>query len=401
MPDNLSYYLTQSEEEAVADLLSALTWDEDIATRSHDYGVDLIKRIRKTRRKPGSLESFFQQYGLNTVEGLALMSMAEALLRIPDPATASALIRDKVAGTNWLKNASAEDKDWMTKVAGLGLKLTSSTMNSLFSKLGEPVIREAMGRAMKLLGKQFVVGETLTGAMKSAASHEEKGFRFSYDMLGEAARTARDARRYFDTYKGALHDLAGGLNKNHKKVRPGISVKLSALHPRYEYVQRDQCVPDLTDRLIKLCEVAAENNLSLTIDAEEVARLDPSLKIIENICLQSQFKDWDGFGLAVQTYQKAAPAIIDHVIYLARTHNRKLQIRLVKGAYWDTEIKHAQVEGYADYPVFTRKSNTDLSYLRCAQKLLRNRDVLYPMFGTHNAHTVASVITMAGKDRGQ
>ena len=160
MPDNLSYYLTQSEEEAVSDLLSALQWDEGLASRSHDYAVDLIKRIRKTRRKPGSLESFFQQYGLNTAEGLALMSMAEALLRIPDPATASALIRDKVAGTNWLKNASAEDKDWMTKIAGLGLKLTSGTMNSLFSKLGEPVIREAMGRAMKILGKQFVVGET-------------------------------------------------------------------------------------------------------------------------------------------------------------------------------------------------------------------------------------------------
>ncbi len=399
MPDNLSYYLTQSEEEAVSDLLSSLKWDEDLAGASHNYAVDLIKNIRKTRRKPGSLESFFQQYGLNTQEGLALMSMAEALLRIPDPATASALIRDKVASTNWLKSASAEDKDWMTKAAGFGLKLTSGTMNSLFSKLGEPIIREAMGRAMKLLGKQFVIGETLSGAMKTAQALEEKGFRFSYDMLGEGARTARDAQHYFDAYAGALHDLAAGLTDAHKNasksIRPSISVKLSALHPRFEFSQSDRCVPELTERLIKLCEIAAKNNLGLTVDAEEVARLDPTLKIIENICLQPQFQKWTGFGLAVQSYQKSAPVILDHLILLARTHERKLQVRLVKGAYWDSEIKHAQVEGLADYSVYTRKSNTDLSYLRCAQKLLRNRDVLYPMFGTHNAHTVASIIQMA------
>lgn len=403
MPDTLSYYLTQAEEEAVTDLLSGLEWNESLAEASHEYAVDLIKRIRKTRRKPGSLESFFQQYGLNTQEGLALMSMAEALLRIPDPATVSALIRDKVASTNWLKGASAGDKDWMTRAAGIGLKLTSGTINSLFSKLGEPIIREAMSRAMKLLGKQFVIGETLIGAMKVAQGWEEKAFRLSYDMLGEGARTARDAQHYFDAYAGALHDLAAGLTDTHKaahkKVRPSISVKLSALHPRFEFSQSDRCVPELTQRLVQLCEIASKNNLGLTVDAEEVARLDPTLKIIENICLQPQFQKWTGFGLAVQAYQKAAPAILDHVISLARTHKRTLHIRLVKGAYWDSEIKHAQVEGLADYPVYTRKSNTDLSYLRCAQKLLRNRDVLYPMFGTHNAHTVASIIQMAGKDK--
>ena len=399
MSENLSYYLTQSEEEAVADLLSALQWDEELSGKTHDYAVDLVKRIRKTRRKPGSLESFFQQYGLNTKEGLALMSMAEALLRIPDPATASALIRDKTASTNWLKNASGADKDWMTKAAGLGLKLTSGTMNSLFSKLGEPVIREAMSRAMKILGKQFVVGETLTGAMKSAKPWEEKGFRFSYDMLGEGARSRRDAQHYFDVYLGALQDLIENKNSDNKGVQPGISVKLSAIHARYEFAQSDQCVPEITNQLIQLCKIAAEHDLTVTIDAEEVARLDPHLKIIENVCLQPQLEKWEGFGLAVQAYQKSAPVIIDHVISLARMHKRKLQIRLVKGAYWDTEIKHAQVEGLADYPVFTRKSNTDLSYLRCVQKLLRNRDVLYPMFGTHNAHTVAAIIQMAGKNK--
>ncbi len=399
MPDNLSYYRTQSEDEALKALLADLKWDDDLAKASHDYAVDLICRIRKTRRKPGSLESFFQQYGLNTKEGLALMSMAEALLRIPDPATASALIRDKVASTNWLKNASAADKDWMTRATDLGLKLTSGTMNSLFSKLGEPVIREAMSRAMKILGKQFVVGETLTGAMKAAQEWEQKGFRFSYDMLGEGARTAKDAQHYFDAYAGALHDIADNLNDNHKNIRPSISVKLSALHPRFNYAQSDRCIPELTDRLIALCDIAAKNNLGLTVDAEEVARLDPTLRIIENICLQPQFMKWKGFGLAVQAYQKAAPAILDHIISLAKTHERQMQVRLVKGAYWDSEIKHAQVEGLADYPVYTRKVNTDVSYLRCAQKLLRNRDVVYPMFGTHNAYTAAAIIAMAGKDK--
>lgn len=398
MTRRLSYYKTQAEDKAVRELLDALTWDDALANASHDYAVDLIKRIRKTRRKPGSLESFFQQYGLNTTEGLALMSMAEALLRIPDSKTASALIRDKVAGTNWLKNASTADKDWMTKAAGLGLKLTSGTMNSLFSKLGEPVIREAMGRAMKILGKQFVVGETLSGAMKAAKPWEEKGFRFSYDMLGEGARTAQDAQRYFDAYAGALHDVGAKEQDKTLKTPAGISVKLSALHPRYEFSQSDRCVPELTKRLIELCEIACSYNIGLTVDAEEVARLDPSLRIIENICLQDSFKNWQGFGLAVQAYQKGAIAVLGHIMTLARTYDRHFQVRLVKGAYWDTEIKHAQVEGLSDYPVFTRKSNTDLSYLACAQKMLQNRDVLYPMFGTHNAHTVASIIKMAGPD---
>lgn len=398
MAENISYYLTQSEDEAVHDLLSALQWEEDLAQRTTVTSIDLIERIRKTRRKPGSLESFFQQYGLDTSEGLALMSMAEALLRIPDPKTASALIRDKVAGTNWLKSAASAEKDWLTKAAGVGLKLTSSTMNSLFSKLGEPIIREAMGRAMRVLGKQFVVGETLVGAMKAAKPLEAKGYRFSYDMLGEGARTYQDAQRYFDSYAGALHDLIDNQN-NKKAVQPGISVKLSALHPRFEVANQENCVPEITEKLIQLCEIAASNNLTLTVDAEEAARLDLTLQIIENVCLQPQFKKWQGFGVAVQAYQKAAPVVIDHIIHMAQTYDRKLQLRLVKGAYWDTEIKHAQIEGLKDYPVYTRKSNTDLSYLRCVQKLLRHKDVIYPMFGTHNAHTVAAILEMAGKDK--
>ena len=397
MPKDISDYLTISETDAVEELLSALQWDEARAQDVQDYAVDLIKRIRKTRRKPGSLESFFQEYGLNTSEGLALMNMAEALLRIPDPQTANALIKDKVAGTNWLRTAAKGDKNWMTKAAGLGLKLTSGTMNSLFSKMGEPVIREAMSKAMRILGKQFVVGETLNGAAKNAQKWEGKGFRFSYDMLGEGARTQRQAEHYYQAYLGALHDIAEQ-NKNKKKQQAGISIKLSALHPRYEYAQKHICIPAITEKLLALCEVAAKNDIQLTIDAEEVARLFPSLDIIENICKEASLQKWQGFGLAVQAYQKSAPVILDHVIALAKKYDRKIQIRLVKGAYWDTEIKHAQVEGLLNYPVYTRKSNTDLSYLRCAQKLLRNRDVLYPMFGTHNAHSVAAIIKMAGEN---
>ncbi|MCI5059660.1 MAG: bifunctional proline dehydrogenase/L-glutamate gamma-semialdehyde dehydrogenase PutA, partial [Alphaproteobacteria bacterium] len=401
----LSESLNMPEEEAVQDLLGALQWDDALSGGTHDYAVELVQRIRKTKRKAGSLEAFFQQYSLSTKEGLALMSMAEALLRIPDVKTANALIRDKIAGTNWLKN-SGNDKDWMAKATSLGLTLSSGTMNSLFSKVGEPVIREAIGKAMKILGKQFVIGETMAGAMRVAQKWEGKkaqgkgSYRFSYDMLGEGARTDRDAQRYFDGYKGALLDLAdsvkkrGDLEADERAVRPGISVKLSALHPRYELAQEDICVPELTDRLVELCRIAAPLNIGLTIDAEEMARLGLSLKTIENICADSQFKGWDGFGLAVQAYHKAAPDVIDHIIHLAKTYERKMQIRLVKGAYWDSEIKHAQIEGFENYPVYTRKLNTDLSYLRCAQKMMRNRDVLYPMFGTHNAYSVAAIMKM-------
>jgi RHH-type proline utilization regulon transcriptional repressor/proline dehydrogenase/delta 1-pyrroline-5-carboxylate dehydrogenase len=400
MPDRIYKSLMQSEEEAVQGLLSTLKWDETMAGSVQDRAVGYIQAIRKTRRKPASLESFFNQYGLDTKEGLALMSMAEALLRIPDPHTAGALIRDKVSGTNWLK-AGSKDKDWMTRAAGVGLKLSSDTMGGLFSKLGEPIIREAMGKAMVLLGKQFVVGENIPKAMRAASNWEEKGFRFSYDVLGEGARTMRDAENYFEGYIDALKNIAEKVeNLKEGQPRPGISVKLSALHPRYETLQHEFCVPALTEKLTQLCEIAAAYDIGLTVDAEEVARLPLSLVIFENVLNNLENVEWDGFGLAVQAYHKAAGDTIQHIIELAKQYNRKLQIRLVKGAYWDTEIKHAQVEGHNDYAVFTRKSNTDLSYLRCAQKMLRNRDVLYPMFGTHNAHSVAAILEIAGDQEG-
>ncbi|MEM6812336.1 MAG: proline dehydrogenase family protein, partial [Pseudomonadota bacterium] len=385
--------LNEDENTVIKRYLSQLEWNDALASEVSAETIDLIKAIRKTRRKPGSLESFFQQYSLNTEEGLALMSMAEALLRIPDSHVANKLIRDKIAGTNWLKNKS-DDKDWLTKIAGVGLNISGSTMNSLLSKLGEPVIREAMVRAMKVLGKQFVVGETLPKAIKKSKSWEEKGFRFSYDILGEGARTFKDADYYFQNYKSALEDLSN--NETATKKNFGISVKLSALHPRFELLHTDFCVPYLVDKLTELCEIASAKNLSFTIDAEEVARIYPTLKVFEGL-LEKDFSKWEGLGIAIQAYHKSAISVIDYVYDIAQSKNKKIQVRLVKGAYWDTEIKHSQINGHDQYPVFTRKENSDLSYLLCAQKLFDYADHIYPMFGTHNAHTVAAIQKMAGK----
>jgi len=387
-----------NEEKAVETLLDNLDWDEENAQSIKTNTVAAITAIRKTRRKSGSLESFFQQYGLNTEEGLALMSLAEALLRVPDNKTANALIRDKISGTNWLRGS--EEKDWMTRVAGLGLSASTKTINSLFSKLGEPVIREAMMRAMKILGKQFVVGEDINSALKSATSWQEKGFRFSYDMLGEGARTFKDANRYFENYKSALETLAENKRNKDQHITkdnpPGISVKLTALHPRFEWAHKDEVIPHLVQKLKILCDIAAKNKLTLTIDSEEVARIHLTIEILESLLNQDLPKGWDGLGLAIQAYHKAAPDLIDHIIELAEMHERKIQIRLVKGAYWDTEIKHAQLMGHEEYPTYTRKMSTDVSYLYCAQKMMARRDVLYPMFGTHNAHTVFSILNIAG-----
>jgi len=356
--DKIFSALTLPESDVMDDILSGLAWDDELQKQTKAYGVELVERIRKTRRKTTSLESFFEQYDLTTKEGLALMSLAEALLRIPDAANASALIRDKVSGTNWLQGNS---KNWMTKAAGLGLKISSGTMDSLLGKIGEPFIRQAMMKAMELLGKQFVVGEDLAKALKSAKKWEEKGFSFSYDMLGEGARTSAQAEKYFDSYHDALTQIAQAKLKN-LSLKANISVKLSALYPRYDYAHQE----------------------------DAVAAITPSLKIIEAVCTHTHLRGWNGFGVAVQAYHKAAMPLIDTLIETAKLSGRNLRIRLVKGAYWDTEIRHSQLSGHDQYGVFTRKSNSDVSYLRCVQKLLRNRKNIYPMFGTHNAHTVAA-----------
>ncbi len=396
MMSSLSAHLFKPEAELVEDILNALIWEDKTAKTAHNRAVDLIRTIRNAPRKTGGLESFFQQYALNTKEGIALMCLAEALLRIPDGPTANDLIRDKIAGTAWLEGLQSGG-DWMTRAAGLGLNLSAGTMNSMLSKLGEPVIRTAVAQGMKLLGGQFVLGQNINEAMKAAQAYESKGYRLSYDMLGEGARTAEDAATYFEQYKDAIERASN----SKALLRPGLSVKLSALHPRYEFAHAETCVPILTDRLAELCALAMANGLSLTIDAEEVDRLELSIEILSKICSADMFKDWNGLGLAVQAYQKRALPLIEHLIGMARQNNRTLQVRLVKGAYWDTEVKRAQELGLPDYPVFTRKVNTDLCYLACVQKMLQNPGRIYGMFGTHNAHSVAAILTMAKDNRAE
>lgn len=396
MSGNLSSYIYADEAKCVEDLLNDLDWDDQRRARVQTRARELVEKVRHKKRKVGELESFLQEYGLNTEEGLALMTLAEALLRIPDAHTANLLIKDKMVAAEWLGKQSGS-KDMLVKAAGFGLSLTRKTLDSAASRLGEPVIRKAMVEAIRMLGRQFVLGRTIDEGVKNAQAYHKKGYRLSYDMLGEGARTAEDAERYFNVYFESIEHIAA--KANGAAVRPGMSVKLSALHPRYEFNQHEVCVPELTEKLLKLAQLAAKNNVSLTVDAEEVDRLELSLDIIGNVAADKSLNGWEGFGLAVQAYQKRAPKVIDAVASMAEKTGRKLQVRLVKGAYWDTEIKRAQVEGLSDYPLYTRKANTDLCYLTCAQKLLSRRDVFYPMFATHNAHTVASVMELAGNDR--
>ncbi len=393
MPHDLSPYLNMPEKDVVGELVAGLGWDGARSARIGARAAATIRSMRSGKRKPGSIENFFQAYSLSTQEGIALMCLAEALLRIPDAATANALIRDKIARTEWLKGKGGDD--WMLRMAGFGLSAGKSTLEGPFSKLGSPVIRKAIGEGMKILGGQFVLGQTIEEAQKNAAAiNKEKPYLFSYDMLGEGARTREDAEFYFKAYEAAI-DSIGRNRTRQDTAHPGISVKLSALHPRYSYAQEAECVPALTAKLTALARMAANYNICLTVDAEECDRLETSLKIIRPVIEDITLTGWEGFGLAVQAYGKRAAPLIDNLVELARANGRRLQIRLVKGAYWDTEIKRAQVKGLDDYPVFTRRSHTDISYLACANKLLQARDAVYPMFGTHNAYTVQAILDLA------
>ncbi|MBI4030098.1 MAG: bifunctional proline dehydrogenase/L-glutamate gamma-semialdehyde dehydrogenase PutA [Proteobacteria bacterium] len=395
MASKIAPYLYADEAQCVDELLAALPWDAARAQRVDKVARDFVARVRAAKRKTGELESFLQQYGLDTEEGLALMTLAEALLRIPDAHTADLLIRDKMKAAEWLSRQGGS-KDMLVKAAGFGLSLASRALDSAVGRLGEPVIRKAMVEAMRMMGRQFVLGRTIDEAVKNAKDYEKKGYRMSYDMLGEGARTAADAERYFNVYSDALTKISGVAEE---KARPGMSVKLSALHPRYEFRHADRCVPELTERLRVLARQAANANIALTVDAEEADRLETSLKIIKSVAADKSLNGWEGFGLAVQAYSKRCSALIDYLAAFAQEHKRKLQVRLVKGAYWDTEVKRAQILGLKGYPVFTRKANTDVSYIACARKMLERRDVFYPMFATHNAHSVAAVMELAGNNR--
>jgi RHH-type proline utilization regulon transcriptional repressor/proline dehydrogenase/delta 1-pyrroline-5-carboxylate dehydrogenase len=393
MGKTLSNYTYIDEKEIVGELLEKIKWENETSKRVEIRAKDYVQKVRYSKRKLGELESFFQQYGLNSEEGLALMTLAEALLRIPDSHTANALIKDKMVAADWLSQ-QGQSKDLLVKAAGFGLSITKKTLDSAISRVGEPVIRKAMIEAMRLLGKQFVLGRTIEEGIKNSQSYIKKGYRLSYDMLGEGARTEADALKYLDIYEHAIKQVG----KSNDLKLPGVSVKLSALHPRYHFNHKDTCVPEMSEKLYLLACTAKDNNVSLTVDAEEVDRLDMSLEIFESVLKKLSNDEWDGFGLAVQAYQKRGMALTEHVLELAKKYKLKLQVRLVKGAYWDTEIKRAQVMGLSDYPVFTRKVNTDLSFISIANLLLDNRDYLYPMIATHNAHTIAAIMELAGND---
>ena len=367
-----------------------------------------VEAVREARAAHGGIESFLQQYDLATPEGVLLMCIAEALLRIPDTATADALIRDKLARGDWERHLGASDS-LLVNASTWGLMLTGrltridredardprAWYERFVARAGEPVVRVAVRQAMKLMAEQFVLGTTI----EEATSRSDAPWRYSYDMLGEAAVTAADAARYFDAYRHAIATV-GRASTEAPSIfaRPSVSVKLSALHPRYEYPQRGRVLAELVPATIALAREARDAGIGMTIDAEEAERLELSLELFARARREPSLAGWHGLGLAVQAYQKRARAVVGYVVALAHATGARIPVRLVKGAYWDTEIKRAQVQGLAGYPVFTRKPHTDVCYLACAKALLGARDAVYPMFATHNAHTIAWVSARAARE---
>lgn len=379
----------------------------DVRHRAYARAVELVGQIR-SESKLSLMEVFMAEYGLSTEEGVALMCLAEALLRVPDTDTIDALIEDKLAHADWSAHLGSADSS-LVNASTFALLLAGkvldpeppagvlATLGGAVRRLGEPVIRAATKQAMKLLGEQFVLGRTIEEAVEQGARRETKGFSFSYDMLGEAAMTAADAAAYFDAYAGAIAYLADHARGHDVRTNPGISIKLSALHPRYEFANKARILEELVPRVKVLAVAAKKAGMGLNIDAEEADRLDLSLDIIEAVLRDGTFAGWDGFGVVVQAYGKRAAAVIDWLYALATELDRRIMVRLVKGAYWDSEIKQAQVDGVEDFPVFTHKVATDVSYLCCANKLFGMSHRIYPQFATHNAHTVASILELAGE----
>ena len=395
------------EEHALKRLVETanLTAAERKAISKH--AADLVRTVRGSS-DPRLMEVFLSAYGLSTKEGVALMCLAEALLRVPDTETMDELIRDKIAPQDWSAHSGGSASifvnasTWALMLTGRVLEEgeggIEGTLRSMVRRLGEPVIRKAVAAAMREMGEQFVLGRTIAEAVKRGRPMTSKGYLYSYDMLGEAARTEADAKRYFRAYQDAISSLDAGATGPDIRYNPGISVKLSALHPRYETAQKEKMLPVMAERLLALALAARHARMGLNIDAEEADRLDLSLDVIERVLAEPELAGWNGFGVVVQAYGPRTAFAIDWLHALAKRLDRQIMVRLVKGAYWDTEIKRAQMLGLDGYPVFTRKTNTDVSYIACARKLLSMTDRIYPQFATHNAHTVAAILAMA-KDR--
>ena len=396
--------LLADENETVARLIADA--DLDAAARAA-IGTEATKLVETVRGASGAgmLESFLAEYSLSTNEGIALMCLAEALLRVPDNATIDELIEDKIATSRWHEHLDRANSP-LVNVSTLALTLSGEVLRDsgagiaglirgFVQRIGEPVIRSSVIQAMKILGGQFVLGRDIDEATDLARKAERKGYTYSYDMLGEAARTAEDAKRYRAAYAEALAVLAARSTDGSVRDNPGVSVKLSALHPRYEFTQRDRVMDELVERVLALALMARGANIGLNIDAEEADRLDLSLDVIAAVLADERLAGWDGFGVVVQAYGQRASHVIDWLHALAEHHDRKVMVRLVKGAYWDNEVKRAQVMGLDGFPVFTTKAATDVSYIANARRLFERRDRLYPQFATHNAHTVAAVMHLA------
>lgn len=368
----------------------------------------LVQTLRD-KRTGGGVEGLIQEFSLSSQEGVALMCLAEALLRIPDQATRDALVRDKISRGHWRAHVG-ESRSLFVNAATWGLLVTgklvsvnseqslSQALTRLIARGGEPLIRRGVNMAMRLMGEQFVSGQTISSALANSRKFEEIGFRYSYDMLGEAATTAEDAASYYRSYEQAIHAIGKASQGRGIYEGPGISIKLSALHPRYSRAQRDRVMTELLPRMVELSVLARQYDIGLNIDAEEADRLELSLDLLEALCFDARLRGWNGIGFVIQAYQKRAPFVIDFVIDLARRSKHRLMVRLVKGAYWDSEIKRAQVDGLEGYPVYTRKMHTDVSYLACARKLLSAPEAVFPQFATHNAQTLASIYHLAGEN---
>ena len=397
------------EKTVVSELLALARLPDSEREEIRRDAVALVVAARARREGKSGIESFLQQYGLASQEGVVLMCLAEALLRIPDAETADKLIADKIAIGQW-SDYLGEADSLFVNASTWGLMLTGklvreselevrdpvSFLRRLVARLGEPVVRTAFRHAMRIMGRQFVMGRDIGEALARAETDEGARYRHTYDMLGESALTERDALRYLDAYRAAIEAVGRSVRKGRPPAAwPSVSVKLSALHPRYEYGRTRQVIEELGPRLEALALAARSAGIALTVDAEEAERLELSLQLLDRLLTVPALAGWDGLGLAVQAYSKRTPDVLRYLQQRADATSRVLNLRLVKGAYWDSEIKRAQERGLPGYPVYTRKANTDVAYLACARILLEGTRRIYPQFATHNAHTAASIIHLA------
>ena len=399
------------ETEAVACILAAAEIPVDMRHCIGERARGIVAAVRRDRLGKGGIDAFLHEYALSSPEGVALLCLAEALLRIPDAETVDRLIRDKIGSADWESHLGRSESmfinasTWALMLTGRLLHTVSpapdlrTVLRRFVARSSEPVLRQAVTAAMHIIGRQFVMGRTIGEALERARGAEQQGYRHSYDMLGEAAHTAADAARYAAAYDDAIAAIGRSWGGRIIADAPGISIKLSALHPRYEMAQRARVLSEVSLILLELSRHARGAGIGLTIDAEEADRLDLSLDLFEALALSPDLADWDGLGLAVQAYQKRALPVIEWLADLARRSGRRLMVRLVKGAYWDSEIKRTQELGLDGYPVYTRKVATDVSYLACARRLLAFGPIFYPQFATHNAHTVAALLEFAGERR--